>query len=226
MTYKHLAAAAAVVALSNGIVLYEADRNRTGTPESEVELSEHELNAVLPSEEHAAVTLRLQYRVAGVDAQDWLSSPAWLESKLPEIGFDTSLLPSQPDAAEHYRRLRPLRAFLALECVGGDEASTRLTVVDAARELATLRARHPDRAKVLILRGAVRVHFQPATPSIPARIRAQIVEVTPQVVYVPPELGRRVRNVIAQSRVPAGQPRYRVLLRTGSRLDPWVAAVN
>src|SRR5262249_39836724 len=110
--------------------------------------------------------------------------------------------------------------------IGDDRRSaTRLAAMDAARDAATLRARHPDRGQVLILPAIVRISLNPGWPAgggrqpRPARLTGYIQEV-PSTIHVPHPFSERFRAMRENPRS------YGVQLRWGSLLEPWVMNVE
>jgi hypothetical protein len=133
MNRRMLAVAIAIVLAANVFALIDAAMNRSGAPESEVELTERELILSNASEDNTGLTLRLRWFDAGMLEQ----------SKLAELGFD--MRPNHPDQL-------PKLVFAALE-----RTATGLGAIDVAADPVRLRQRHPDRKQVIIARCAVRL---------------------------------------------------------------------
>jgi hypothetical protein len=184
----------------------------------------------------------------------------WLDvEKLREIGFDVDTpLPSEDVWTD--RRLMPRTAFVALEYDGESwrawaerrrklasartvpvpgvdvekelGAATRLMCIDAGRDAGALRARHPDRAQVLIVPCVIAVYWNPAiparngAPAIPARLDGRVQEV-PSSIHAPLPFAEEVR-ALAPTYGANGRmtPSYRVRLRYGRLLEPWVIGVD
>ncbi|MBI1790501.1 MAG: DUF4824 family protein [Acidobacteria bacterium] len=114
---------------------------------------------------------------------------------------------------------------------------SRLVAADVARDAETLRQRHPERARVVITRAVVRMWYEPAFQGSsaerawPARLRGAINELPGQFIHLPQpfsgQLGPQLKNLTSWSHfaTPAPQPRYRVRLRFGAFLEPWVAGL-
>ena len=125
---------------------------------------------------------------------------------------------------------------------------SRLHPVDAALDARALRERHPDRNRVLVVRAVVaaecfsrwdRETRKVSAPFLRGRIQRLLVEE----IQVPRER-RTLLDALARGEAlpvgagatspsasaggrPSGDvPRYRVVLRTGLRLEPWVADVR
>jgi hypothetical protein len=175
--------------------------------------------------------------------------PVWLSrEKLTELGFDCSLDPSARDAYSFYGKQSARTAFVALEYDGpawqkwidlsermtrAEQAltnqpppvyyerqqSSRLAAVDAARDAAVLRARHPDRSRVLIVPAVIRVAVSgPYASGRNAYLNGYIQEV-PALIHVP----RPLSDAFRAGRAGTG---YYVRLRYGRYLEPWVVAVQ
>jgi hypothetical protein len=183
----------------------------------------------------------------------------WLDvDKLREIGFDVDT-PPPPDSEWTDRRLLPRTAYVALEHDGPSwrawaerrkklasertppipqadveqelDAATRLMCIDAGRDADELRARHPDRARVLIVPCVIAVYWNPAiparngAPAVPSRLDGRVQELSTSV-HVPlpfsDELRKHAPAYGAHGRM---TPSYRVRLRYGRLLEPWVIGV-
>lgn len=142
----------------NAIVLGGVAYNRSGEPESQLQLSERELHApfgrVLRSE-NSGVELALRWRVPvdpsarepyyGYGYEDWGGSPAWLDrAKLQGLGFEN--LPEKTRFGSDFKWPQAKEVLLVLELdgpaarqavaqaqVNSDEAA-RLAVVNAGNK--------------------------------------------------------------------------------------------
>jgi hypothetical protein len=106
-----------LIALANGALLAGVAWNR-GAREAEVTLTEREFLLAAPAEdeEDTGLALPLDWSPRWV-LQD--ERPEWLDRrKLAALGFDVSVPPGSPRAAELYRRALPRTAFVALELEG------------------------------------------------------------------------------------------------------------
>src|SRR5258707_10232463 len=117
-----LIASAAIIVIANALSLAHSARNREGTPEAEITLTERELRYMNRSaaDDDSGVTL-----VLGLTDSSSLPWPSRTESapsldqpKLERLGFDCSVPPSSLDAVQHYRRQRSRQGFVALENEG------------------------------------------------------------------------------------------------------------
>ena len=178
-----LVAAPAIILIANAFALVHAARNRMGTPEAQVVLTERELRYFNSSaDDDSGVTLQLgwtdptffPWTTPGENPQTWLD-----QQKLQRLGFDCSVDPSNPDASPYYQRQRPRRVFVALESEGpawrawldtwerraaehfpGPEVHSHLVAVDADLDPRQLRVRYPDRTAVVIVRAVIAVGLQ------------------------------------------------------------------
>ena len=253
-----LAAAAAVAVGAPLLVLLASARNRAGAPEAEVVLTERELRLVPLGEGRRWAILRLDWNR---ELQWQQKEPGWFDKeKLAALGFDTRLPAEDPRASGFYSWQPAREAFLALEYDGpdarradsdspGDFASrSRLLPVDASLDAAALRARHPDRHRVLVVRAVVAAEcfgrWDPRTRTLsPPFLRGRIERLLVEEIELPRERRAFLDALASGEARPAGAgattaaataggkpsgavPRYTVVLRTGRRLEPWVAEVR
>jgi hypothetical protein len=188
-------------------------------------------------------------RYSSVVKPDELQARNWLNgAKLAELGFDTHVDPSSRDSYRFYNRQGARTAFVALEYDGPawqswieledriqkaetetagpaarppavDPQYTRLVVIDAARGPALLRARYPDRARILIAPAIIRIslssYFRPAQPVV---LTGYIQEI-PSVIHVP-------RPDSDAFRADPRPTRYQVRLRYGRFFEPSIVGVD
>jgi hypothetical protein len=253
-----LAIAAAVAVVAPLLVILASASNRAAEPEAEAVLTERELRLVPLGEGRRWAVLRLDWNR---DLQWSQKEPGWFDgAKLATLGFDTRL-PASDSRAYGFYAWQPAReVYLALEFDGTAAAAadlafpkdasfrSRLHPVDAALDARALRARHPDRHRVLVVRAVVAAacygRWDPETrKTSPPFLRGRIERLLVEEIQVP--RGKRVLlDALASGEaLPAGagatspaataggrpsakDPRYRAVLRTGSRLEPWVAEVT
>ena len=174
------------------------------------------------------------------------------QAKLEELGFDCRVSPSDPKADTFYSRTNARTGFVALEYDGAGWQSwmewrerneqalpgatravdyerisgSRLAAIDAGPDAAALMARHPERNRVLILPAVIRMSLTPrwppaqGHPARPARLSGYIQEI-PSEIHVPRPFSDRLRELSQ------GGPRaYRVRLRYGRLLEPWVTGIE
>jgi hypothetical protein len=111
-----LIAALALLALSNVWVLIHVARNRSGSPDADVELTARELVYYGGRSEDSGVMLMLrwqnpapEYEILGIE---W---PGWFDrKKLEELGFDLHVPADAKDASRHYQKQRSREGFVAL----------------------------------------------------------------------------------------------------------------
>ena len=129
------------------------------------------------------------------------------------------------------------------------ESATRLFVVDAGLDAAELRRRYPDRSKHVLARGVVRIACEPAGAekvSKPARLHGRVNVLLVSAIYVPRDQRSLLDSLVASDRkaresvkpettaaaprprfgTTPHPPRYRVRVRWGHRLEPWIVAVE
>jgi len=251
MKRTSLLAAAAVVLVANTFALAHAWRNRSGAVTTDITLTERELPLAYNSDnDDSGVAFNLRWTdpqgfiYAAYDPAPWLD-----QNHLQELGFDTSLAPSDHDAYDYYLRQRPRRGFVALEYDGlswqkwiddveaqakkqslvapymtqanSREAATRLLVIDSSSDPVRLRARHPDRGSVIIVPAVIRIGAQPRDARGPARFVGSIQEI-PSLIHVP----RPFSDSFQRSRGGNNRATYRVHLRYGASLEPWIVGVE
>lgn len=105
-----------MLVVTNLVVLIGAVFNRSGEPESQLTLTERELQ--LPYRVHAensGLALRLTWRALGKNRSDW-RTPAWLNAeKLEQLGFHLNRFRSATGSSPFYRRPLPKDVFIVLE---------------------------------------------------------------------------------------------------------------
>jgi hypothetical protein len=244
MKQASLAAAAAIVLIANAFALEHAWRNRSGPIDSDITLTERELAKSWNSgDEDSGETLRLAWR------NPWfpqLEAELFDRKALQELGFDTTLAPSDRQAAEFYGRQDSRRVFVALEYDGPAwhkrndnlkrqdeqlhgpvnanlrsqrESSTHLVAIDTSTNAAQLRARHPNRGSVIIVPAVVSISLAPGGPGF-ARLNGTIEDI-PSEIHVPLAFSAGFRGLPRN-----GKARYRVHLRYGASLEPWIVGVE
>jgi hypothetical protein len=248
MTRTGLSLAAAVVVVSNLWALGLAAVNRQDEPQATLQLTERELGLVSARTENSAMSLRLKWTdPSGRREAGWFD-----RAKLEELGFDCSR-PIGRENAKHYRTMPARRAYVAMEYDGpawqryvaalpaGADSTTaeglsHLVLVDVARDAARLRARHPDRTRVVVAQAVVRIVAVQDVGG-PRFLKGQVLEVLPMELNVPRDLRRTLDPLVAttarpRATGPAGAaplphaPRYVATVRWGRSLEPWIDAVH
>jgi hypothetical protein len=247
---KSLWLSALVVLLSNAAALGLAWVNRAGTPEAVLEVTEREARLLPRDSDRTAITLRLTW----VDASGTSDAFRWFDAgKLAGLGFDVSA-PQTRENASFYRGQAPRAAYAAFEFEGASwqrhlaslplesdrETAGRgshLVLVDVGLDPVALRARYPDRQKILVARVSVGLVFRAEPGKVPSAY-GHLDDVYPTELTVPPRLKERLAGVrpltgdllgpVRESRgnpLP-GAPRYRVRVAWGRALEPWIDAID
>jgi len=116
-----LLAAVGLLVVSNTFVLAHVAMNRSGAPDSEMELTARELQYYGTRSENSSVVLMLRWTNT---APEYPTGPSadevgWFDSKkLQELGFDLTVPADSPKASRFYENLRSRQAFVALELEG------------------------------------------------------------------------------------------------------------
>lgn len=101
------------------------------------------------------------------------------------------------------------------------DASSRLFVIDADLDPEALRARHPDRARHLVMRGRIGVTPAPTGVDRPQAYRGQVEAIDIDRVHVPRQW-RALFDALEPRLDDEAAPRYRVVLASGRRHEPWL----
>jgi hypothetical protein len=190
-----------------------------------------------------------QFSENGEHAATWLD-----QKKLQSLGFDCSVNVASPDARSYYRRQRPRRVFLALEYDGPawrawlerqkpaiaerratwqfkdftDRTvdSSHLVAIDADLNSFRLRGWYPDRGTVLIVPAVVSAILRSVDPAVTPRLVGRIDQI-PSSIHVPRPFNDRFRRMSNYPGRPLNKElAYRVHLRYGALLEPWVVGVE
>lgn len=253
MKNASLIAAAGILVVSNASILLDALYNRLGPPDADITMTQLEVRyfPVSANDEDSGVTLTLVWTDPAAlpwpnlsDFPDWVGRPL-----LQKLGFDCSLDPSAPGADRFYQRQRPRQGYVALEFNGPawrfwreaylrsideqnakhpphpvtdqDPPRSHLMAIDADSDRRALRARHPDRG-IIVLPAVISIVSQPYSkwPLI-----ARIDEI-PTSIHVPRPFSARF-TALSQGKTRYLFDRsYRVSLRFGALLEPWVTGVE
>ena len=222
--------AAALVVLSNLAAWRAAALNRSGEPEAVLVLTERELQLPAKQTENTALSLRLVFDRWRERGDTVVREAGWFDrAKLQSIGFDCR----RPVTAEHadYYRTRPPRAtYAALEYAESSSLDSRLSVVDVDNDAAALRQRHPDRRRVAVVE-ATAVIRQVINPGQPPFLMGRVTSVLPPEINVPREWRGALEGLQSDARPgtwppPQREPRFRVSVSWGKRLEPWITNVE
>jgi len=127
MKWSHtLIAGSALILLTNAVVLLGAGYNRDGEPDSQLLLTQRELqhSAWQETRDNSGMTLMLNWRFEQAGQNDLDSGlysvrwgmPVWLDkAKMSELGFDVDKLASTVEYGRHYQELQPKEVLLVLE---------------------------------------------------------------------------------------------------------------
>jgi hypothetical protein len=147
-----LPAALALIVVVNVIVFGGVAYNRSGPPESELALSERELQSTYPwrsEQDNSGVSLRLTWRVLEDDKRSARSyyggsggSPIWLDwAKLKSLGFDVPGMQAKAAAFERDGKWEQARAALVVLELEGPEYKKNLEVAARLASEAARRAK-------------------------------------------------------------------------------------
>jgi hypothetical protein len=269
MKWRHtLIAGGAIILLTNAVALGGAWYNRSGEPESQLQLTQRELHRSYSysGKDNSGISLSLNWRFEqtelneygfGMYSGNW-GVPLWLdEAKMAGLGFDTEKLGKTTEYRQRYREFQPKEVLLVLELDGPayrhhvqrsreyveerrkllaaspenaelqrkaksaednfkreEESGSRLFVVDAGRDMTTLRAAYPDHTRYAIVSGLIR----PTTTNVKkvTRVGGNITELHAGLINVP----LNFRQVFS------GAVSYKATVAFGKRLEPWIVAAS
>jgi hypothetical protein len=277
---KHiLLAGLLLILLANAVALLGVAYNRSGQAESQIVLTQRELES--PSwwrygAEDSSLSLRLRWRVLSSDEgghrQVWptyyYGSPDWLDDqKLREFGFDLpatkderrysyrerqrevllvlehngpayqqalqrareflareqAVFDAMPGNKEFERRLKTAQESLARE----EHENSRLFVVDAGLDAATLRTKYPARDRYLILTGRITPLYRRSDRSLADQWGGYISGIQNERVNVPLEL-RAIFDSARTVNKPGsvnGAP-FEAIVAFGRRHEPWLVSAT
>jgi len=253
MKQTSLIVSAAIIVIANVFALAHGVSNRMGTPDAEITLTNRELQYFNRStaDDDSGITLHLAW--TNPDGFPWPvrveNRAIWLDQqRLERLGFDCSVNPASADAQRYYQRQRPRQVFVALEYDGAawrawvaanDRAVaeqrtkpqfsdsidvgayfSHLVAVDADLDPVKLRALYPDRTAVVILPAVVAVTLR----SDPSPRITGLIQQLPSSIYVPRPFSDEFRR--HQGGAFNKDLSYRVRLRYGASLEPWVTGVE
>jgi hypothetical protein len=166
----------------------------------------------------------------------------WIAAKEEEMEKLLRQAAIETDAAARGRREAEAREVLER----AKTSTTRLFAVDAGLDAAELRRRYPDRSRYVLARGTVKAVAEPRggdKPATPARLTGYVQSLV-EAIHVPRSqrsllesdrkqqtagnpVPERIRDSLGlQSGGKPRPPRYRVRVRWGRRLEPWIVSVE
>ena len=148
--------------------------------------------------------------VLELDGEAYRQSLEWARQHLVS---EEAKFAAMPDGNEKTNRLKNAADQLSLE----ETESSRLFVIDAGLDVASLRNKYPDRTRHAIVRGQVR----PAWPDDRSGnvVRGHVSDVSIAAINVP----HIYRNLFAET---SGKEKFTVRLAFGQRLEPWVTQLE
>ena len=221
MRAASLVAAAATVLVANAFVLFHAQTNRSGSSDSELVLSERELTQIpMPNDDDSGIGLQMQWTSPFVrDEAGFLDG-----GKLRRLGFNLN-----QDAEQ------PRRVYAAIEYAGPAWAAfvakrresdtlgqlepnrmSQLVPIDADLDPAPLRAKYPDRSKILVMPAVVSISGNTRNN---ARIQGRIFPANRDI-HVPRPFADQIRKL------GRNDSHFRIRLRFGKSFEPWVVGVE
>lgn len=222
--------AAALVVLSNLAAWRAAALNRSGEPEAVLVLTERELRLPVRQAENTALTLSLVFEPPRPRSDGAPREPGWFDrAKLQSIGFDCRR-PVTAENADYYRTRPPRTTFAALEYRESATLDSRLSVVDVDNDAAALRRRHPDRRRVAIVEATAAMRYV-SNPGQPPFLMGRVTSVQPPRINVPREWRGALEGLQSDDQPgvwppPQREPRFRVTVTWGKRLEPWITNVE
>lgn len=252
MRRRGLWLAAAVVIVANLAAWGAAARNRRGEAEAVLVLTERELRLPVKQAENTALALSIVFEPPRPRAAGGPRDAGWFDrAKLEAIGFDCAR-PATPEHAAYYRTRPPRSTFAALAYEGetwraeverrersqpdaAADASrdplldSHLAVIDVDNSPAALRARHPDRRRVAIME-ATAILLYVSRPGQAPFLAGRVTSVLPSDIDVPREWRGSLTAMQPErddaARPPVREPRYRVTVGWGTRLEPRITSVE
>lgn len=261
-----LIAGSALIVLSNAVALIGVAYNRSGEPESRLNLTQRELSEDYRfdrDKDDSGLALNLRWRVLTAGSNDGYDfgsygAAEWLsKAKLEALGFDLADVPLAGDYSRTGSRQLPREMFLILELDGpayqlalqraqevaekaakADQqkaaverltreqtSSSRLFVVNAGNDMATLREQYPDRERYAIVRGSMRLQWSNSRKG-QGRWEGHISDIANDRVYVPLEFQKVIQRMPTGSSYDAISAPFHATVAFGRRLEPWIVAAS
>ncbi|MBU1777038.1 MAG: DUF4824 family protein, partial [Gammaproteobacteria bacterium] len=127
MKWSHtLIAGGAIILLTNAVALGGVAYNRSGEPESQLQLTQRELNRsyTFSRKDNSGITLSLNWRFEQAELNEYnlgmysgrWGNPVWLDKdKLVQLGFDVEKLAATQDYRQRNKEFQPKEVLLVLE---------------------------------------------------------------------------------------------------------------
>ena len=112
---------------------------------------------------------------------------------------------------------------------------SRLVPVDVGTNPAALRKRYPDRQRFIVAPAMANLRLIPRKGAIPARLAGEVMTIMPSNLYVPKEHRTLLDRLLAADKDARDNqpwqrlrhdPRYRVTVKYGRRLEPWIVGIE
>jgi len=136
----------------------------------------------------------------------------------------------EPAQAGDVRADGTLRMTVPAESLEDRPRDSRLVVIDVGNDLARLRQQYPDRRRVAIVEATAELRFV-NNPGQAPFLAGRVMSVLPGEINVPREWLTLLEGLQSERKVatwppPLHDPRYRVTVKWGRNLEPWVADVQ
>jgi hypothetical protein len=198
--------------LFTAVVLIDVQRNRLGAREP-IALTQREVALSSVSDKNSGMSARVNWSVDQESGRRWLS----LE-RIRSLGFDVSERPVNAASRRDGARQLPRRAYVVFELQEQPPPRSRLVPIDASANRDELLAQYPNGRTHLITAAVVGVTPDNA-PGASQGVDAYLASVDPVAIHVPAEFAASLRNRTRRAA-------FTVLVRYGSRLEPWIAGVR
>ena len=159
---------------------------------------------------HAFIALELDgpaYQRHLQQAEGWAN---WVRSASDE-DIAKTLYTTRPSEDDITTRLREAR-----------ERDSRLYAIDADRDPAALRARHPDRARVAIVGAKIRAYYGSVQVGQPNRWRGSIDEIDVIHLHVSTRWRGLIDQFVDRRHDHGNPPRYSARIAWGRKHEPWI----
>lgn len=209
---RPFAAAVILPLLFTGVVFLEAQRNRRGA-RAAIELTERELLLTVGSEQNSGAAAWINWMTEQPPGQRWLS-----DQQLIALGFDVSVAVRGPGADRFYARQLQRRGYVVL-LLSDRPSRSRLVPVDAAPDKERLLADYPDGRTHLVTAATIGIR-RTQFPGREPYLDGYLVNIDPRRIHIPTEFRDRLGDAGRRGRM------FRLGLRYGSQLEPWVVDVR